>query len=292
MAGKTSVVGHVLYVFYKLRENLYLFCVYVSLLLFSGLTAGPGIITLINLNLQLKTPMNFFLKNSSLLDVFPVSVLISKFMVKSHTHNNSIYILGYAFQLPLMTSFSASEIFVLTAMFQDHHVAICCTLNYEVIMNDDACVLMASVSWATGELFGAIHMAGIFSMPFCGSNVIPQFFCDVPSLLKIFSSQKLIVMYTSIGIGTCLCTSCFICIMIFYFIFSTVLKIPTSKVQSKAFSICLPHLFFTVFMITTCFVYLKPPSNIPSVINRLLSVICTMIPAMLNPVFYSLRNND
>ncbi|PNI36673.1 T0130382 isoform 1, partial [Pan troglodytes] len=40
---------------------------------------------------------------------------------------------GCAFQLLLMTSFSAGEIFILTAMSYDHYVAICCPLNYEVI---------------------------------------------------------------------------------------------------------------------------------------------------------------
>ncbi|XP_057347000.1 olfactory receptor 14A2-like [Manis pentadactyla] len=252
------------------------------------------IITLITLDLQLQTPMYFFLKNLSLLDVFLVSVPIPKFIVNNLTHNNSIPILGCASQVLLMASFSAGEIFVLTAMSYDRYVAICCPLHYEVLMSGGTCALMAAVSWAIGGLFGAVYTAGTFSMPFCGSNVIPQFFCEVSSLLRMSCSETPMIVYVSIGLGMCSGMSCFICIMISYiYIFSTVLKIPTTKGQSRAFSTCLPHLIVvTLFIITACFVYLKPPSNSPSVTERLLSVVYTVVPPTVNPVIYSLRNKD
>ncbi|XP_057346472.1 olfactory receptor 14A2-like [Manis pentadactyla] len=182
------------------------------------------IITLITLDLQLQTPMYFFLKNLSLLDVFLMSVPIPKFIVNSLTHNNSISILGCAFQLLLMTSFTAGEIFVLTAMSYDRYVAICCPLHYEVLMSGGTCALMADVSWVTGGLFGVVYTAATFSMPFCGSSVIPQFFCDISSLLRMSCSETSKIVYVSIGLGTCLGMSCFICIMIPYvYIFSSVL---------------------------------------------------------------------
>ncbi|ELW64397.1 Olfactory receptor 14A2 [Tupaia chinensis] len=84
--------------------------------------------------------MHFFLKNLSVLDVFLVSVTIPKFAVNSLTHTNSISVLGCDFQLLLVTSFSAGEIFVLTTMSYERYVAICRPLHYEAIMNDGACV--------------------------------------------------------------------------------------------------------------------------------------------------------
>ncbi|XP_037679259.1 olfactory receptor 14A2-like [Choloepus didactylus] len=294
MANVTLVSGFLLVGFSDDPELQVLHGVLFLVIYSAAVVSNLLIITLITLDLQLHAPMYFFLKNLSSLDVFLVSVPIPKFIVNSLTHSYFISILECAFQLLLMTSFSAGEIFILTAMACDRYTAICYPLHYGLIMNGSTCMLMASASWAIGGLFGAVYTAGTFSMPFCGSNVIPQFFCDVPSLLRISSSETLVVVYASIGIGMCLCVSCFICIVISYiYIFSTVLKIPTTKGQSKAFSTCFPHLtVFTVFVITACFVYLKPSSNAPSVMDQLLSVIYTVIPPILNPAIYSLRNKD
>uniref|UniRef100_A0A7N5P364 Olfactory receptor n=1 Tax=Ailuropoda melanoleuca TaxID=9646 RepID=A0A7N5P364_AILME len=275
MTNVTLVAGFLLVGFSDIQELQIVYGVLFLVIYLAILMSNLLIVTLTTRDLQLQTPMYFFLKNLSFLDVFLV---------------NSISTLGCALQLLLITSFSAGEVFVLTAMSYDRYVTICCPLHYEVIMNGGACVLMAGVSWAAGGLFGALYTAGTFFMPFCGS----QFFCDVSSLLRISCSKTRLVVYTSIGIGMCLCMSCFICIVISYvYIFSTVLKISTTKSQWKAFPTCFPHLIvFTLFIITACFVYLKPSSNPPTVIDRLLSVIYTVVPPILNPVIYSLRNKD
>uniref|UniRef100_A0A452US93 Olfactory receptor n=1 Tax=Ursus maritimus TaxID=29073 RepID=A0A452US93_URSMA len=278
MTNVTLVAGFLLVGFSDSQELQIVYRVLFLVIYLAILMSNLLIIILTTLDLQLQTPMYFFLKNLSFLDVFLVSVPVPNFIVNSLTDSNSISPLGCAFQLLLITSFSAGEIFVLTAMSYDRYVAICCLLPYEVIMNGGACVLMAGVSWAIGGLFGALY----------------TFFCDVSSLLRISCSETLLVVYTSIGIGMCLCMSCFICIVISYvYIFSTVLKIPTTKGQLKAFSTCFPHLIvFTLFIITACSLYLKPSSNPPTVIDRLLSVIYTVVPPILNPVIYSLRNKD
>ncbi|XP_008851647.1 olfactory receptor 14A2-like [Nannospalax galili] len=293
MSNVTALTRFILVGFSDVQELQTLCGVLFLVMYLAALMSNILIITLITLDLQLQTPMYFFLKNLSLLDVFFVSVPIPNFIVNSLTHNSSISILGCAFQILLMSSFSAGDVFVLTAMSYDRYVAICCPLHYEAIMSCSVCVLMAGFSWATGLFLGTIYTAGIFSMSFCGSNVIPQFFCDIPSLLRIFCSGTLVVIYISIGLGTCLGMSCFLCVVISYFyIFWTVLKIPTTKGQSKAFSTCLPHLIvFTVFIASASFVYLKTSSNSP-IIDRLFAVIYTVLPPALNPVIYSLKNAD
>uniref|UniRef100_A0A8C6G6Z5 Olfactory receptor n=1 Tax=Mus spicilegus TaxID=10103 RepID=A0A8C6G6Z5_MUSSI len=294
MLNATRITGFILMGFSAAPElqtvcGLFLLVMYLAVIMSNLL-----LITLITLDLKLQTPMYFFLKNLSLLDVFFISVPIPNFFINSITHNNSISILGCALQLFLMTSFGAGDVFVLTAMSYDRYVAICCPLHYEAIMSSGNCVLMVGVSWATGILFGALYTAGTFSMPFCGSMVIPQFFCDVPSLLRISCSDTLVVIYISLGIGFCLGMVCIICVVISYiYIFSTVLKIPTTKGQSKAFATCLPHLtVFSVFIATACFVNLKPPSRSASIADSLFSVLYTVLPPALNPVIYSLRNTD
>ncbi|EHB06290.1 Olfactory receptor 14A2 [Heterocephalus glaber] len=193
-----------------------------------------------------------------------------------------------------MTSFSASETCVLTVMSYDHYVAICCPLHYEATVNGNAFVLRAGFSWAMVALSGAMYTAGTFFGPFCGCSAIPEFFFNVPSLFMISCTDMLLVVYSSMGIRVCLSPSCCVFIVFSYVhILSTVLRIPSRKGQSKSFSTCLPHLVvFTVFMISAFMVYLRPPSDAPPVIGRLLPVIYVVLPPILNPVIYTLRNGD
>ncbi|XP_021024672.1 olfactory receptor 14A2-like [Mus caroli] len=294
MTNVTAVTGFILMGFSDIHELQTLCGVLFLVIYLEILMSNFLIIILITVDLKFQRPMYFFLKNLSLLDVFLVSVTIPNFFVNSLTHKNSISIPGCAFQVFFMAFLGPGEVFVLTTMSYDRYVAICSPLHYEVIMNSDICVVMMSVSWGTGLFFGVMYTAGTFSMLFCGSNVIPQIFCDVPSLLRISCSGSLMTIYISHGIGVCLGMSCFICVVISYvYIFSTVLKIPTTKGQSKAFGTCIPHLtVFSVFIATACFVYLKPPSNTASLTDRLFSVLYTVLPPALNPIIYSLRNND
>ncbi|XP_013205578.1 olfactory receptor 14A2-like [Microtus ochrogaster] len=294
MANVTAITGFILMGISDVQELQTLCGVFFLVMYMVALGSNLIIIILITLDLQLQTPMYFFLKNLSLLDVFFLSVTIPNLIVNSLTHNNFISILGCAVQVFLLSSFSAGEVFILTAMSYDRYAAICSPLHYDAIMNATTFVVLVGVSWAAGVFFGAIYTAGIFSGPFCGSNVIPQFFCDVPSLLRISCSERLVLIYTGLGIGLFLGMCCFTCVVISYFyIFSAVLKIPTTKGRSKAFATCIPHLtVFTVFIATACFVYLKPPSIVPSITDRLFAVLYSVLPPALNPLIYSLRNSD
>ncbi|CAH6777000.1 olfactory receptor 14A2 [Phodopus roborovskii] len=294
MPNVTAITGFILMGFSDTQSLQTLCGVFFLVMYLAGLLGNLIIITLITLDLQLQSPMYYLLKNLSMLDAFFMSVPIPNFFVNSLTHNNSISILGCVLQVFLMTSFAAGEVFILTAMSYDRYVAICTPLHYQAIMNNNTCVFMVAVSWAIGVMFGVIYTAGTFSMPFCGSNVIPQIFCDIPSLLRMSCSKKLVAIYSSLGIGVCAGIFCFICIVISYsYIFSTVFKIPTTKGQSKAFATCIPHLtVFTVFIATACFIYVKPPSHVPTITDRVSSVLYTVLPPILNPVIYTLRNTD
>ncbi|KAL6089066.1 hypothetical protein STEG23_027554, partial [Scotinomys teguina] len=142
MPNVTEATGFILMGFSDMQDLQTLCGVLFLMIYVVAVISNLIIITLITLDLQLQTPMYFFLKNLSLLDVFFVSVPIPNFFVNSLTHNNSISILGCVFQVFLMTSFAAGEVFVLTAMSYDRYVAICSPLHYDAIMNSGTCVFM------------------------------------------------------------------------------------------------------------------------------------------------------
>ncbi|XP_004479547.2 olfactory receptor 14A16-like [Dasypus novemcinctus] len=247
---------------------------------------------IITLDQHLHTPMYFFLKNLSFLDLCLISVTIPKSILNSLTQKNSISFLGCVIQVFLFVSLGATEMFLLTMMSFDRYAAICHPLHYEVIMNMDKCKQMAAMSWLGGGLTAVMHTAGTFSFSFCGCNVVHQFFCDIPQLLAISCSENLIREIVPILISVVLGFCCFVFIVISYaYIFSSVKKISSTEGQSKAYSTCLPHLLVVVLFLSTAFTaYLKPTSASPSISDIVISVFYTVVPPTLNPVIYCLRN--
>ncbi|XP_036621831.1 olfactory receptor 14A2-like [Trichosurus vulpecula] len=294
MANLTMVTGFLLISFSNTWELQVLHAILFLLIYLVALMGNLLIFTLISLDVHLHSPMYFFLKNLSFLDLCFISTTLPKCIRNSLSHSHSISFLGCLLQFFLVIFFAESELSLLTMMSYDRYVAICQPLHYEVIMTKEICVKMAIVSWLSGGLLGALYSASIFTLPFCSSKEIHQFFCDVPALLRISCSERHTVVDFTMAFGFGLGILCFIYITISYsYIFSTVLKIPTTEGRSKAFSTCLPHLIVLMVFITTgAIAYLKPPQESDSVLDLLLSIIYTVVPPTLNPFIYSLRNRD
>ncbi|XP_069890127.1 olfactory receptor 14A2-like [Dipodomys merriami] len=252
------------------------------------------IFTLVTMDRCLHTPMYFFLKNLSFLDVGLISVTVPNFIWNCLTHRSIITFSGCVSQVLLVVYFGGSEVFILTAMSYDRYVAICHPLHYEVIMNNRTCVQMVAVSWFFGSIFGILYSAGTFSLSFCGSRKLPQIFCDVPSLLKVSCSRKHITTDVSVTIGIIYGFLCLVCIGYSYiYIFNTVLRMPSLQGRSKAFSTCVPHLIVvTTFIVTAVFAHLKPVPDVPHLVDFLASVFYSVMPPSLNPIIYSLRNKE
>ncbi|NWY08486.1 O14A2 protein, partial [Nothoprocta ornata] len=88
--------------------------------------------------------------------------------------------------------------------------------------------------------------------------------------------------------------ACFIFIVVSYVqIFRAVLSMPSEHGRHKAFSMCLPHLaVVSLFVSTTMFAYLKPPSVSSPALDLVLSVLYSVVPPTVNPLIYSMRNKD
>ncbi|XP_054554451.1 olfactory receptor 14A16-like [Talpa occidentalis] len=193
---------------------------------------GNGLIILITtLDQHLHTPMYFFLRNLSFLDLCLISATVPKSIANSLRHSSSISFPGCVVQVFLIVFSVGAELTLLTVMSLDRYAAICHPLHYDVIMSRVRCAQLTAVSWLGGGLIGLMNTAGTFSLSFCGSNVVHQFFCDVPQLLAISCSGNLLSELVPILISVVLSICYFIFIVISYVhIFSAVRKIPSTEV--------------------------------------------------------------
>ncbi|XP_004695752.1 PREDICTED: olfactory receptor 14J1-like [Condylura cristata] len=265
-----------------------------SLFLVLYLVAVTGnilIITATSMDSSLHSPMYFFLKHLSVLDLCYISVTVPRSIYNSFMHSGYISFGECMVQCFVFALCACAELFMLTVMSYDRYVAICLPLRYEIIMDVRTCVHGVLGVWISAVITGTMHTAGTFSIHFCGSQ-IHQFFCDIPQLLKLSCSSEYISEVAVSGFVALVAFLCVIFIVLSYTqIFSTVLRMPSAEGRAKAFSTCLPHLAVVILFITTSgFEFLKPPSDSPSALDILLTIMYTVVPPTLNPMIYSLRN--
>ncbi|XP_038607894.1 olfactory receptor 14A16-like [Tachyglossus aculeatus] len=294
MANLTVVTEFLLLGFSKVRELQLVHAALFFLVYLATLSGNLLIVAVTALDRRLHTPMYFFLRNLSVLDLCLISVTVPQSIHNSLTNQRSISYWGCVAQVFLVALFAGSELFLLTAMSYDRYVAICHPLRYGVIVDRGTCIKMAAASWLSAGLFGVVYTAGTFSLGFCGHHEVQQFFCDVLSLLKASRSGNHVVIDVSKVIGAVLGLISFVSIVVSYVrIFRAVLRMPAAEGRAKAFSTCLPHItVVTFFLSTAAIAYLKPVSDSPSTLDLLVSVFYTMVPPALNPLLYSLRNRD
>ncbi|XP_065509338.1 olfactory receptor 14J1-like, partial [Caloenas nicobarica] len=167
-------------------------------------------------------------------------------------------------------------------------------LHYGTLLGSRACVHMAAAAWATGFLNALLQTANTFSLPLCKGNAVGQFFCEIPQILKLSCSNSYLREAGLLVVSACLAFGCFIFIFFSYVqILRAVLRIPSEQGRHKAFSTCLPHLaVVSLFISTAMFAYLKPPSMSSSSLDLVVSVLYSVVPPAVNPLIYSMRNQE
>ncbi|XP_054043237.1 olfactory receptor 14C36-like [Rissa tridactyla] len=295
MSNSSSITQFLLLQFADTQElQLLHFGLFLGIYL-AALLANGLIIMAIACDHRLHTPMYFFLLSLSVLDLGSISTTVPKSMVNSLWDMRAISYAGCAAQVFLFVFFISAEYFLLTVMSYDRYVAICKPLHYGTLLGSRACVLMAAAAWGSGFLHALLHTANTFSLPLCQGNTVDQFFCEIPQILKLSCSHS---DYLREGgllvVSGSLVFVCFVFIVLSYLqIFRAVLRIPSEQGRHKAFSTCLPHLaVVSLFVSTGIFTYLKPPSISSPILDLVLAVLYSVVPPALNPLIYSMRNQE
>ncbi|CAM5096155.1 unnamed protein product, partial [Natator depressus] len=294
MSNRTTVTEFLLLAFSDVRELQILHFVVFLMIYLAVLLGSLLIITAIAFDHHLHTPMYFFLENLSILDLGSISVTIPKPMANSLMNTRVISYSGCVAQVFLFMFLGSADLGILTVMAYDRYIAICQPLHYERVMNRRACVQMAASAWISGILYSALHTGNTFVISFCGGNRVDQFFCDIPQLLKLACSDSHLSESGVIAFSACLVLSCFVFIIMSYVqIFKTVLRIPSEQGRHKAFSTCFPHItVVSLFIFSGIFTYLKPTSSSTSCLDLMVDVFYSVVPPMMNPIIYSMRNKE
>lgn len=275
----------------ELNVLIFLFLFFTYIL---SITGNLTIITLTLIDSHLKTPMYFFLRNFSFLEISFTTVCIPRFLVSIVTGDRAISYHSCMAQVFFFILLGATEFFLLTAMSYDRYVAIWKPLHYMTIMNSRICNQLVVSSWLVGFLiiFPPVIMG--LQLDFCDSNIIDHFTCDTSPMLLISCTDTAFLELMAFFLATfTLMVTITLVILSYAFILKTILRIPSAEQRKKAFSTCSSHIIVVSISYGSCiFMYVKTSAKEGMVLTKGIAVLNTSVAPMLNPFIYSLRNQQ
>ncbi|XP_012790661.2 olfactory receptor 7G2-like [Sorex araneus] len=270
-----------------------LFCLFLSMYLVT-LLGNLLIVLAVVSDPHLHTPMYFFLSHLSFTDICISTCTIPKMLENIRTQTQSITYVGCMAQTFFVIVFTSLENCLLAAMAYDRYVAICHPLRYTVIMNQLLCTLLIVFSLSIAVTNALIHTLMALRLSFTSQVLVPTFFCELAQLLKLSCSDTSInnlLIYLVAAIFGGIPVSGII--FSYTRIVSSVLRMPSAKGKQKAFSTCGSHVsVVAVFYGTTFWVYISSAASESSRTSAITSVLYIVVPPLMNPFIYSLRNKD
>ena len=275
----------------ELQIILFLFFLVIYTLTVLG---NLGMILLIRIDSQLHTPMYFFLANLSFVDVCYSTTITPKMLADLLSEKKTISFAGCFLQMYFFIALATTECILFGLMAYDQYVAICRPLLYSLIMSRTVCLKMAAEAFAAGLLNSMVNTSYVSSLSFCGSNVIHHFFCDSPPLFKLSCSDthlKESIFSTFAGVN--MVGALLVILSSYSYVLFSIFSMHSGEGRHRAFSTYASHLTAIILFYATCiYTYLRPSSSYSLNQDKVASVFYTVVIPMLNPLIYSLRNEE
>uniref|UniRef100_A0A670Z0N6 Olfactory receptor n=2 Tax=Pseudonaja textilis TaxID=8673 RepID=A0A670Z0N6_PSETE len=290
----TEVVEFIIVGFPHLRHLQTLLFALLLFIYFSTIFGNLVVFVVIRTDGRLHTPMYFFISILSFLEIWYTATTIPKMLSNLVSERKSISFMGCLLQTYFFHSLGATECYLLTAMAYDRYLAICKPLRYPSVMTTKMCAQMAASCWVCGFMCPITEVILVSKLPFCGPNQIKHIFCDFPPLLSLACTDTSINVLVDFAVNAFIILVTFSFIMVSYAnIIQTVLKIQTAKSREKAFSTCASHLTVVfLFFGSIIFMYVRLKTSYSLEYDRAFAVIYAVLTPLVNPIIYSLRNEE
>ncbi|XP_039225365.1 olfactory receptor 5B21-like [Crotalus tigris] len=292
--NQTEITEFILLGFGDLHHlQIFLFLIFLVIFI-STMVANFLTLLVIVIDQCLHTPMYFFLGNLACLEMIYSSTILPRMIAALMTGDNTISVKGCITQFYFGSFLVCTECYLLSIMSYDRFLAVCKPLHYATVMNSKVCIQLATGSWLNSILAISLYLGLILQLQFCGQNEIDHFFCEALPLLKLSCSDTFLVKLVTFIVVFIITFPPFVSTLISYiYIIVAILKIPSITGRQKAFSTCSSHLIVvSTFYGAIVIVYLIPKTDEVRDFNKIFSLLYTVLPPLLNPLIYSLRNKD
>ncbi|KAM4019338.1 olfactory receptor 6J1-like [Anomaloglossus baeobatrachus] len=292
--NETAVTEFLLLGFSLMKETGFYLFIIIFIIYIVTILANIFIIFIVKTERRLHKPMYFFIGGLSFLEIWYPSVTVPRLLWSLKTREETISSAGCMTQFYFHFSLGATEIILLTVMAYDRYVAICNPLRYLSIMSPKLCTLLIVGSWVGGFAAVVVPCLQISSLTFCGGNQIDHYYCDLGPLLKLSCSDTTSIEKLFFCLSLFIILGCFFLIIVSYIcIIRTTMMLPTASGRRKAFSTFASHLIVVLlFYGTIIFMFVRPSTGGLLHLNKIVSVIPSIVTPLLNPMIYTLRNQE
>ncbi|XP_066033347.1 olfactory receptor 52I2-like [Chamaea fasciata] len=255
---------------------------------------GNGAVLLVlGLDQALQAPTHRLLGMLALIDVLTVTSVVPKMLSVLWLGSAEIGSVSCFVQMFLVHAGTAGESGVLLAMAADRYVAVCHPLRYHALLGGQT-VTQIGLAVVLRAVLAVVPLMGLVTaLPYCGSRVVPHSYCEHMAVAGLACASPMPTsLYSLAGSSLIVGTDLALIAVSYGMILRAVLG---KECCRKALSTCGCHLSVVLLFYVpgVVSVYCRHFSGAVSVSTRvLLADLYLTLPAVLNPLVYSLRSGQ
>ncbi|XP_077346715.1 olfactory receptor 10A7-like [Lithobates pipiens] len=254
------------------------------------------IISLIWKSPHLHSPMYFLISNLLLCEFVGTTSIEPSVLQNILGGRSVVPYVDCVIQINIVNAVLVFETFLLTLMSYDRYLAICHPLRYAALMHNRLCLYLVIGFWLFSAVVVAICFYFFMLLKFCAPVVVYYFFCEFTAFsIPVCVMSDTTPLYVYGWVISYLLNLPFGFIVLSYIlIIISILRIKSSTGRRKAFSTCSSHLLVVslYFGIPFASYALTLTMTLSDSVYTALSFIYYLVLPMLNPIIYTLRNQD